>query len=160
MTIPSEGTKAPQFTLTNENEEKRTLASYKGKWLILYFYPKDNTSGCTVEAVEFTQLQKKFQKLDAQVVGVSPDSCKSHRNFITRKELTVELLSDPEHTMLQDYGVWQKKKMYGKEYFGVVRTTFLVDPQGTIEKVWLKVKAKGHGEEVLNYLTSLSSEKK
>ena len=146
------GSAAPDFSILNSADTNRNLGDYAGKWLVLYFYPKDNTPGCTLEAIEFSAASEKFEKLNAQVVGVSPDSCKSHQNFITKKELTVELLSDPEKSMLESYGVWQEKSMYGRTYMGVVRTTVLIDPKGTIASIWPKVKVKGHVDAVLEHL--------
>ena len=147
------GNKAPAFSLENQDGAKMKLADFAGKWLVLYFYPKDNTSGCTTEAVDFTASLKKFEKLGATVVGISPDSVKSHLNFCTKHNLGVTLLSDPDKVMLAKYGVWQEKSMYGKKYMGVVRTTVLVGPDGRVTDIWEKVKVKGHVEAVLNTLT-------
>jgi peroxiredoxin Q/BCP len=158
MTVVKEfktGDKAPKFSLLDTNENKVSQDDFKGKWLVLYFYPKDNTSGCTVEAIEFTARIRDFTKLNAVVLGISPDSCKSHQNFTQKHDLKVNLLSDPEKKMLQDYGVWQEKSMYGRKYMGIVRTTYLIDPNGKIAAVWPKVKAKGHAEEVKNKLKEL-----
>ncbi len=149
------GSKAPGFVLMNSEEKPVSLSDFRGKWLVLYFYPKDNTPGCTTEALDFTALKNRFDNAGAKVVGVSPDSCKRHRNFIEKKGLTVELLCDPEHQALNAYGVWQLKKNYGREYFGVVRTTFLIDPEGKIERIWPKVRVKGHAETVLNTLLEI-----
>ena len=151
------GTKAPEFSLQDSNELKASLKDFLGKWIILYFYPKDNTSGCTTEALDFTELKDDFEKLNAVIIGISPDSCKSHQNFIKKYELQIKLLSDTEKKTLENYGVWQLKKMYGKEYQGVVRTTYLIDTKGTIAYTWNKVKVKGHGEDVLTKLKELSS---
>jgi peroxiredoxin Q/BCP len=149
------GDKAPTFSLPDTNENEISNNDFDGKWLVLYFYPKDNTSGCTVEAIDFTAHVKEFANLNAAVVGVSPDSCKSHQNFTQKHHLKVNLLSDPEKKTLQDYGVWQEKSMYGRKYMGVVRTTYLVDPGGRIAATWPKVNVKGHAEEVLNKLKEL-----
>ncbi|NOY24094.1 MAG: thioredoxin-dependent thiol peroxidase [Acidobacteria bacterium] len=143
------GEKAPGFLLMNAEEEPVQLEDFSGKWLVLYFYPKDNTPGCTMEALDFTALKESFATAGSVIVGVSPDSCAKHRNFIGKKKLTIELLSDSEHQVLEAYGVWQLKKNYGREYYGVVRTTFLIDPEGKIEKIWPKVRVKGHAEAVL-----------
>jgi len=143
------GDKAVNFTLYNQDEIEISLSDFVGKWVVLYFYPKDNTSGCTVEAVDFTSLKGEFEKKGTVILGVSPDSTKSHKNFIKKKELGIMLLSDPEHKVLNDYGAWQLKKNYGREYFGVVRTTYLIDDKGKIAFVWKKVKAKGHADAVL-----------
>ncbi len=149
------GDKAPDFKLSNTDGQIRTLADYTGKWLVLYFYPKDNTSGCTMEAVDFTAHRDSFKALNAEVVGISPDSCESHRKFREKHGLQIELLCDPEKQVLQQYGVWQKKRMYGREYMGVVRTTVLIAPDGTIAYIWPKVKVKGHAETVLNKIKEL-----
>ena len=124
---------------------------------MLYFYPKDNTSGCSREAEEFTAMKERFEKENAVIVGISPDSVKSHKRFIEKHNLNILLLSDPEHKVLEKYGVWQKKKMYGREYIGVVRSTFLISPEGTVKKIWRKVKVKEHVEEVLNTLKNIKS---
>ncbi len=150
--IPETGEKAPGFLLMNAEEKTVQLEDFRGRWLVLYFYPKDNTPGCTTEALDFTALKEKFAKAGSVIVGVSPDSCKRHRNFIEKKELKIELLSDPEHQALEAYGVWQLKKNYGREYYGVVRSTFLIDPSGQIVKVWRKVRVKNHVQTVLDVL--------
>ncbi len=142
------GKKAPAFSLNNKDSKKVKLSDFKGKWIVLYFYPKDNTSGCTKEAIDFTENIAKFKKLKAVIIGISADSEKSHANFIKKHGLKVELLSDPDHNVMEKYGVWQKKKMYGREYMGVVRSTILINPKGIIEKIWEKVKVKGHVKEV------------
>lgn len=147
------GSKAPDFSLENQDGVHMKPADFAGRWLVLYFYPKDNTSGCTIEAVDFTGLVSKFQKKNAVVVGVSPDSIKSHVGFCNKHNLKLTLLADPDHTMLEKYGVWQEKSMYGKKYMGVVRTTVLIDPDGRIAEVWEKVKVAGHAEEVLAKLS-------
>ncbi len=149
------GDSAPDFLLENQAGEKISLKQFEGKWVILYFYPKDNTSGCTVEAVEFTALKEELEKLNVVILGVSPDSAKSHLNFIGKKELGITLLSDPDHQVIETYGAWQLKKNYGREYYGVVRSTVLIDPEGKIAYVWPKVKAKGHAEAVKAKLEEL-----
>jgi len=149
------GKPAPDFTLKNQDEKDISISDYKGKWVILYFYPKDNTSGCTREAVEFTEAEADFSGLNAEIIGVSPDSCKSHRNFIAKHELGFTLLSDPEKDVLENYGVWQEKKMYGRTYMGVVRSTFLINPEGNIAESWTKVKVNGHVEAVKKKLEEL-----
>ena len=151
------GNKAPDFKLPDASGEIVSLKDYKDKWLVLYFYPKDNTSGCTTEAVDFTGSLPEFKKLNAAVVGVSPDTCRSHQKFITKHDLAVTLLSDEEKTVLEKYGVWQLKKMYGKDYFGVVRTTFIIDPVGKIKHIWNSVKVEGHIEDVLGKLREFES---
>lgn len=144
--------KAPAFCVLNQAGETVTLKTYAGKWLVLYFYPKDNTPGCTTESIAFSKAQKAFEKRNAIVVGVSPDSPKSHCGFIDKQALTLELLSDPEHTMLEAYGVWTLKKLYGREYMGVERTTVLITPDGKVAHVWQKVKVDGHSDDVLAQL--------
>ena len=144
-----------QFSLPDQNGVVRGPGDYAGKWLVVYFYPKDNTSGCTLEAKSFTDLAGQFADHDAVIVGDSPDSVKSHCGFIAKHGLGITLLSDPEHALLEAAGAWQKKKLYGKEHMGVVRSTALVDPQGVVREVWTKVKAAGHAEEVLARLRQL-----
>ncbi len=146
------GDKAPEFCLPDANNKKVCINDFRGKWLVLYFYPKDNTSGCTKEAVDFTANIKDFRKMNATVVGISPDSVTSHMNFINKHDLKVLLLSDPEHKVLEKYGVWQKKSMYGREYYGVVRTTLLIDPKGKIMQKWEKVKVVGHAGAVKDFV--------
>jgi peroxiredoxin Q/BCP len=147
--------KAPDFTLESTTHGKVTLSNFYGKWVVLYFYPKDNTSGCTREAIDFTTLQSDFSDKKSVIVGISPDSTKSHQSFIEKHTLSIILLSDPDHKVLDTYGVWQKKSMYGKEYMGVVRTTFLIDPKGIIRQIWNKVKVDLHAQNVYNTLCSL-----
>ena len=149
MAILSENTKAPNFSLINSAGKNKTLADYKSGYLVLYFYPKDDTSGCTLEAQTFTSKLAEFKKLNCSVVGVSPDDTKSHCKFMDKYKLEVELLSDPEKKTLSDYGVWVEKSMYGRKYMGVERSTFLIDKTGTIKKIWRKVSVPGHVEEVL-----------
>jgi peroxiredoxin Q/BCP len=142
------GKKAINFCLPNQDEIDICLRDLKGKWVILYFYPKDNTPGCSTEACNFTEDLSKFEELNAVILGVSPDSPKKHRNFIQKKDLKITLLSDEEKKVLQEYGVWQLKKMCGKEYMGVVRTTYLINPEGNVVNRWDKVRVKGHVEQV------------
>ncbi len=147
--------KAPLFCLPNQDDVEICLRDLKRKWIILYFYPKDNTPGCTTQACDFTESILAFEDLDAVILGVSPDSSKKHRNFIAKKDLKITLLSDEEKKVLQQYGVWQLKKMYGREYLGVVRTTYLIAPDGTVAYRWDKVKVKGHIEAVKAKLKEL-----
>jgi len=149
MPGPEKGKKAPDFCLPDQDEEKVCLKDLMGKWVVLYFYPKDNTSGCTLEAIDFTARKEAFAEVNTVVLGVSPDSIKSHCNFIDKHELTVRLLSDTDKSMMETFGVWGEKQMYGKTYMGVIRTTYLIDPEGIVREVWPKVKVKGHAEAVL-----------
>jgi len=147
--------KAKDFCLPNQDEVDICLRDFKGKWVVLYFYPKDNTPGCTTEACDFTQNLPAFEELDAVILGISPDSPKKHRNFIEKKALKITLLSDEDKKVLQEYGVWQLKKMCGREYMGVVRTTYLIDPNGKVAYRWDKVKVKGHVQAVKEKLEEL-----
>ncbi len=149
------GNKAPRFSLQDDQGKTWSLPDFQGKWLVLYFYPKDNTSGCTREAKEFTEALAKFKRLGALVAGVSPDSTASHGRFREKHGLKVLLLSDPEKKAIQAYGAWGKKKMAGREYEGVIRSTVLVDPEGKVARRWPKVKVQGHVEEVLQALKEL-----
>jgi len=149
------GDKAPDFCLPNQNEEEVCLRDLQGSWVVLYFYPKDNTPGCTTEACDFTAAMPDFSKLGATILGVSPDSPKKHRNFIEKKELAITLLSDEDKEVLQTYGAWQLKKNYGREYMGVVRSTFIIDPDSKIAAIWDKVRVKGHVEAVREKLSEL-----
>ncbi len=153
------GTKAPNFCLPDENRKEICLKDLLGKWIVLYFYPKDNTPGCTKEAIGFSELLPQFEELGAIVIGVSPDSTESHKKFKEKKGLRVKLLSDLEKEVVNAYGVWQKKKNFGKEYYGVVRTTYLIDPKGKVAYIWKKVKVKGHPEAVLEKLKELKEER-
>jgi len=146
------GDKAPEFCLQDAKNNKVCLKDFGGKWLVLYFYPRDNTTGCTREAVDFSEHLSKFKKMGAVVVGISPDSPASHANFINKHNLKIVLLSDIEHKVLKEYGVWKKKKMYGREYHGVVRTTFIIDPKGNIKQRWEKVKVAGHADAVEDFV--------
>jgi peroxiredoxin Q/BCP len=152
------GDKAPQFCLSDKDDKKVCLGDFTGKWVVLYFYPKDNTSGCTMEATYFTRAKASFSKLNAEILGVSPDSTESHCRFAEKHHLEITLLSDTEHQVLESYGVWQKKKMYGREFWGVVRSTFLIDPGGKTKYVWPKVKVAGHVEDVKRRLMELRGE--
>ncbi len=134
-------------------EKEYSLAEFKGKEVLLYFYPKDNTSGCTQEACDFRDNYNRLTS-HATVIGVSPDSIKSHKNFQEKHGLNFILLSDPEHKLSEAFGVWGEKSMYGKKYFGIIRSTFILEKTGKIKKEWRKVKVKGHVDEVLEYLQS------
>ena len=149
------GDKAPDFCLPNQDDEEVCLRDLQGGWIVLYFYPKDNTPGCTTEAIDFTQAEPEFAKLGATIIGVSPDSPKKHRNFIDKKELGITLLADEDKEVCTKYGVWQLKKNYGREYMGVVRSTFIIDPDGNIATVWNKVRVKEHVQTVQEKLKEL-----
>ena len=150
MTTYSAGDTFPDFTMETPDGGTLTKADLAGKKAVIFFYPKDNTPGCTTEAKDFTALKDAFEKAGTRVIGVSKDSAKKHQNFIAKHDLTVELATDAEEGGLSDeLGVWAEKKMYGKTFMGMVRSTFLIDADGTILRVWPKVKVKGHAEEVL-----------
>ncbi len=149
------GEKPPAFCIPNQDEEEVCLRDLQGSWIVLYFYPKDNTPGCTTEACEFTAALPDFSGLGATILGVSPDSPKKHRSFIEKKELGITLLADEEKEICTAYGVWQLKKNYGREYMGVVRSTFIIDPDGNVVAVWEKVRVKGHVEAVRQKLVEL-----
>lgn len=136
------GNQAPNFVLNNQNDQEISLESLRGKWVVLYFYPKDNTPGCTKEACDFTESHNEYNKLDAVVLGVSPDSTASHRKFIEKQNITFDLLSDPEKEVHKSYGAWGLKKNYGKEYEGVIRSTFLINPEGEVAKSWKNVRVR------------------
>lgn len=146
------GDKAPEFELVADSGDRVSLKDYAGKKVVLYFYPKDMTEGCTKESCDFRDNITKFEKENTVVIGVSPDNIKSHNRFKDKYELPFTLLSDESKMMLQDYGVWQEKSMYGRNYMGVVRSTFVIDENGIILKIYDKVKVPGHVEEVLSDL--------
>ena len=149
------GENAPEFCLPNQDDVEICLRDLKGKWIVLYFYPKDNTPGCATEACGFSEALPEFNDLDAVIFGVSPDSTKKHRNFIEKKELGITLLSDEDKEVCNLFGVWQLKKMCGREYMGVVRSTFIINPDGYIAASWEKVRVKGHVEAVKAKLEEL-----
>lgn len=148
---------APEFCLPNQDDVEICLRDLKGKWIVLYFYPKDNTPGCTTEACDFSDAAPDFGSLNAIIIGISADSTKKHRDFIEKKDLFITLLSDEDTSMLQEYGVWQLKKNYGKEYMGIVRTTLIIDPSGVIRAIWEKVKVKDHAKDVKEKLQELQA---
>lgn len=143
------GDNAPAFKSVNEKGEKVSLADYKGKKLVLYFYPKDSTPGCTAEACDLRDNYKLFQKQGYEILGVSPDSAKSHVKFIEKYELPFSLLADEDHSVAEAYGAWGEKSMYGKKYMGILRSTFVIDEKGKIEKVIEKVDTKAHTKQLL-----------
>ena len=149
------GDKAPDFCLQDKDKSELCLKDLKDKYVVLYFYPKDNTPGCTTEAIGFTGILSELQKLNADVIGISPDSPESHAKFIEKKDLKVTLLSDEDKEVLKKYGAWGLKKFRGKTYMGVIRSTFLLNPDHTIAHIWPKVSVKGHPEEVMSKLEEI-----
>ncbi|MBO6510613.1 MAG: thioredoxin-dependent thiol peroxidase [Roseibium sp.] len=149
------GDSAPVFDLEGDGNGRIALDSLKGKPVVVYFYPKDNTPGCTKEAIAFSELIEEFQKLGVTIVGLSPDSAKKHDNFIAKHNLAVRLAADTDKEAAEAYGVWVEKSMYGKKYMGVERSTFLVDADGKIAQIWRKVKVPGHAEAVLEAARAL-----
>lgn len=152
---PQEGRKAPAFTIET-SAGKRRLADYAGKYLVLYFYPKDDTPGCTQEAIDFTAHAKDFAKAGAAVLGVSRDSLARHEKFAAKHELAIELGSDENGKVSDAYGTWEEKTLYGRTYMGMARRTFLIGPEGKIVRVWPKVRVKGHAADVLDFINSLT----
>jgi len=151
------GNQAPAFSLPNQDEVEISLRDLEGKWVVLYFYPKDNTPGCTTEACDFTAEVPFFDALGSVILGVSPDSPKKHRSFSEKQNLDITLLADVTTDVAQAYGVWQMKKNYGKEYMGIVRSTFLINPEGKIAHIWSNVKVAGHAQAVKEMLESLQT---
>jgi len=151
----NKGDIAPDFCLKNQDGEKICLKDFKGKNIVLYFYPKDNTPGCSLEAMTFTKFKDEFEKYNTTIVGVSKDSCASHKKFIENKKLNITLISDVENEIQEKYGVWRPKKFMGREFVGTVRSTFLIDSNAIIQKIWDNVKVKGHVEEVLEEVKNL-----
>jgi peroxiredoxin Q/BCP len=154
--LPKVGTKAKNFTLPDQEGKLHILKEYIGQWVVLYFYPKDDTPGCTVEACQFRDTFPQFKCSRAVVFGVSVDAVKKHAKFATKYELPFTLLSDEEKRVVELYGVWAKKKFMGREYMGILRTTFLINPAGKIAKIYENVKPDGHAEEVLRDIKELS----
>jgi peroxiredoxin Q/BCP len=150
-----EGLKAPAFSLPTDNGGAVALKDLKGKRIVLYFYPKDDTSGCTKEAIAFTEHLKKFEKANAVVIGVSKDSVEKHEKFRAKHDLKIILGADEAGDVVEKYGVWVEKNMYGRKYMGIERATFLIDDKGVIRKIWRKVKVAGHAEDVLEAVQSL-----
>ena len=154
------GAKAPDFALRNQDDKTVRLEDLRGKWVVLYFYPKDDTPGCTIEACDFTAGIKAFEALKATVIGCSADPPERHRKFIAKYDLKIPLLSDPEHQVMLAYGAWGEKNMYGRVSEGIIRSTVIIDPDGQIAHRWPKVSAKGHAEEVKEQLEELQRAKK
>jgi peroxiredoxin Q/BCP len=155
--MAAEGQPAPAFALADQDGKSHRLADFRGKTLVLYFYPKDDTPGCTKEACAFRDARTAYAKAGAHVVGISPDSSQSHKKFADKYELPFVLLADPDRTACEAYGVWKEKNMYGKKSMGVERTTFVIDGLGTIRKVFPRVKVDGHSERVLETIHALES---
>jgi peroxiredoxin Q/BCP len=153
--MPDVNETAPDFTLPRDGGEDVTLSKLKGSKIVLFFYPKDDTPGCTKESIGFSGELEAFRAAGAEVFGISKDSVAKHEKFIAKHDLTTPLLSDEAGTVCEDYGVWKEKSMYGKTYFGIERTTFLIDAEGRIARVWQKVKVPGHVEEVLEAVRAL-----
>lgn len=149
-----EGDKVPSFELQDANGNTVKSSEFKGKKFVVYFYPRDFTPGCTIEADEFSKEYKKFQKIGVQVIGISTDDVGSHKKFVDKMSIPYVLLSDPESEVCKKFGVWGKKQFMGREYMGIQRSTFLIDEKGKVFKVYPSVKPKGHAEEVLNVLTN------
>lgn len=153
--LPDIGKKAPAFSLISDQGEKVSLATLKGRAAVLYFYPKDDTSGCTVEALDFTALKPRFEAAGASVYGISRDSVEKHCKFRDKHGLSITLLSDEEGAMLEAYGVWTEKSLYGRKFMGIVRSTVLLDNKGVVVKVWPNVKVKDHAKAVLEAVKAL-----
>ena len=143
------GDVAPDFILPRDGGGTIRLSDFRGRSLVVYFYPKDDTSGCTSEAKDFTAMAADFDKAGAAIVGISPDPVKKHDRFVAKYDLSIPLAADEERQAIEAYGVWQEKSLYGRRYMGVERSTFLIDPEGKIARIWPKVKVKGHAEDVL-----------
>ncbi|MDD1416198.1 peroxiredoxin [Dolichospermum sp. ST_con] len=154
--IPQIGQPATYISTTDQNNNLVNLADIN-QWIVLYFYPKDNTPGCTTEAQDFTELSSEFTTVGANIIGVSPDSAASHCKFIDKHNLSITLLTDPEHQLIEAYGAWRLKKFMGKEYMGVARSTFLISPDKTIAYAWPNVKTKGHAEAVYKKIQELAA---
>jgi peroxiredoxin Q/BCP len=149
------GVKAPEFTGLTDNGENISLNDYKNKWIVLYFYPKDNTTDCTIEACEFRDNMERITSLDAVVLGVSRDDIKSHKKFKVKYDLNFAIIADPDKIICEEYKVLGEKSMFGKKYFGIIRTTFIINPDGDIAYVFNKVKVKGHVDEVIAKLNEI-----
>ncbi len=153
--MPEQSDLAPDFTLPRDGGDTVSLSDLKGQAVVLFFYPRDNTSGCTKESIGFSEAREAFQAAGTQVFGISKDSVASHDKFVAKRELTVPLLSDEHGTTCEDYGVWKEKSMYGKKFMGIERSTFLIDKTGKIAQVWRKVKVPGHVDAVLDAAKAL-----
>ncbi len=151
------GDQAPDFNLPRDGGGTISLSQFRGRPVVVYFYPKDDTSSCTTEAIDFSGLAAAFEDAGAVVIGISPDSVTSHDKFVSKRALTIPLAADVERQAIEGFGVWQEKSMYGRAYMGVVRSTFLIDKDGKVAQIWPKVKVKGHAEEVLAATRQLSA---
>ena len=156
MTKPEAGDKAPDFSLARDDGETVTLSDYAGRTLVLYFYPKDDTPGCTKQAIGFTERAKDFEKAGATILGVSKDTVAKHEKFKQKHDLGIDLASDPEGETIEAYGSWVEKNMYGKKYMGIDRSTFLIDGKGKVREVWRKVRVPGHVDAVLDAAKAMS----
>jgi thioredoxin-dependent peroxiredoxin len=155
--MPAEGDRAPAFELADQSGETVSLADLRGRWVVLYFYPRADTPGCTTQACGVRDRSAEYEKAGARVLGVSPDETKAIAKFDDKYELGFTLLADPDHAVADAYGVWGEKSMYGKKYFGVQRATFLIDPEGKVAKVFPKVQPKQHDDQVLGALAELQA---
>ncbi|MDQ0228558.1 thioredoxin-dependent thiol peroxidase [Metabacillus niabensis] len=151
------GSKVPNMKLLADNGEQVSLTDYQGKYIVLYFYPKDMTPGCTTEACDFRDQHQSFSELNAVIIGVSPDPQDKHQKFKEKHELPFQLLVDDEHKLAEEFGVWTLKKNFGKEYMGIERSTFIINPEGEVVKEWRKVKVKDHVEEALQYIKDIQN---
>jgi len=149
------GQKAPDFSLPDQHNKPVSLQFFRGKWVVVYFYPKDNTPGCTIEAIDFTANISALTGLGAVVLGISPDSPKSHCNFIEKQKLKLTLLCDEDHSLAEKYGIWIEKSMYGRKYMGINRSTFLINPEGKLAVIWNSVSVKDHVKEVIEKIKEL-----
>lgn len=152
MTTVEVGKEVPNFTLSNQNNEQVSLSDFKGKNIVLYFYPKDMTPGCTTQACDFRDDHESFSDLNAVIVGVSPDPVERHQKFIAKHDLPFTLLADVDHELAETFGVWQLKKTFGNEYYGIVRSTFIIDKAGKLQKEYRNIRVKGHVERALEYV--------
>lgn len=146
------GKQAPDFTLPSQDGKEVSLSDFKGKHVVLYFYPKDMTPGCTTEACDFRDAQESFSELDAVIIGVSPDPVEQHQKFIDKHDLPFLLLADEDHKVAEDYDVWKLKKNFGKESYGIERSTFIIDKEGNLQQEYRKVKVEGHVEQALEFI--------
>ncbi len=157
MTHLTTGAQAPDIDLPANGDNRITLTQFRGKPIVLFFYPRDNTPGCTKEAISFTELKPQFEKYGVEIIGISPDTPEKHDKFVAKHNLNLMLGADTEHDVASRYGVWVEKSMYGKKYMGVERSTFLIDCEGKIAHIWSKVKVPGHAEDVLKAVNALQA---